>query len=302
MKKILINRKPVTGPWGGGNNFVKALHEYAPSHGYIPVNSLQPDIDLLFMIDPRYDELGISINEMVDYKLKNNNARLVYRINECDKRKGLTNDIDPLIKIAGQYIDMGIFISNWIKDYHVDSEWKCKINPVIYSGTDKRYFCNKNKMDNGKINIVTHHWSDNFMKGQDIYEMLDEWIGSNPDYTFTYIGRTKAKFLNTNIVPAMFGKQLANKLSAYNVYISGSRFDPGPNHIIESLACNIPTYAIEESGGAVEMVGRDHVYSDFNDLQSILLRKNYESNKGLVPVDWKTCIANYFKQIEKVMQ
>ena len=28
--KILINRKVVEGPWGGGNNFVKSFCEYLP--------------------------------------------------------------------------------------------------------------------------------------------------------------------------------------------------------------------------------------------------------------------------------
>ena len=68
MKKILINRAPVSGPWGGGNNFVKALHAYAPKHGFNIANRLEDDIDLIFMIDPRYDDMGISVNEISRYK------------------------------------------------------------------------------------------------------------------------------------------------------------------------------------------------------------------------------------------
>ena len=59
-KKILINRKPVEGPWGGGNNFVRAIHEFASKHGFVTTNTLEHDIDLIFMIDPRYDDLKIS--------------------------------------------------------------------------------------------------------------------------------------------------------------------------------------------------------------------------------------------------
>jgi hypothetical protein len=32
----------------------------------------------------------------------------------------------------------------------------------------------------------------------------------------------------------MFGKELGDELGKYDVYASASRFDPGPNHIIES--------------------------------------------------------------------
>ena len=117
-RKILINRRPVEGPWGGGNNFVKAIHKYAPKYGFTPVNEFDEDIDLIFMIDPRYDELGISINEIAKYKSWRPETKVVYRINECDQRKGLVNDIDPVIKASSGVTDLCVFISNWIMDYH----------------------------------------------------------------------------------------------------------------------------------------------------------------------------------------
>ncbi len=296
-RKILINRKPVEGPWGGGNNFVKALHKYAPKYGFTPVHKFDEDIDLVFMIDPRYDELGISINEIAKYKSWRPQTRVVYRINECDQRKGLVDDIDPLIMAASGITDLCVFISDWIMDYHTKEGWKCPRNHVVYSGTNKDHFCPRQKLNNGKINLVTHHWSDNPLKGQDIYQMLDSWLPMNSDFTFTYIGRTKAQFKNTAIIPPTFGLDLGEKLSSYDVYISASRHDPGPNHIIESLACEIPTYALNSSGGAVEMVGVNHVYNSFDELISKLKQGNFENNDGLVPTNWEDCIDQYFKHV-----
>ena len=230
-RKILINRKPVEGPWGGGNNFVKAIHKYAPKYGFTPVHQFDESIDLIFMIDPRYDEMGISINEIAKYKQWRPQTKVVYRINECDQRKGLVNDIDPVINAASGITDLCVFISNWIMDYHTKNDWKCHRNHVVYSGTNKEHFCPRQKFNNGKINLVTHHWSDNPLKGQDIYQMLDSWLPMNSDFTFTYIGRTKAQFKNTAIIPPTFGLDLGEKLSSYDVYISASRHDPGPNHM-----------------------------------------------------------------------
>ena len=296
-KKILINRRPVEGPWGGGNNFVKAIHEYAPKYGFTPVHQFDNDIDLIFMIDPRYDELGISINEIAKYKEWRPETKVVYRINECDQRKGLVNDIDPVIKAASNVTDLCVFISNWIMDYHTKDGWKCPRNTVVFSGTNKDHFCPRAKIDNGKVNLVTHHWSDNPLKGQDVYQMLDSWLAVNNEFTFTYIGRTKATFNNTQLIPPTFGRDLGEKLSKYDVYISASRHDPGPNHIIESLACEIPTFALSDSGGAVEMVGPDHVYRSFDELISMLKTGNYKKNAGLVPTNWEKCIDQYFKHV-----
>ena len=66
--KILINRKPVMGPWGGGNLFVKFFHKFMTEVGHNVVNKLEKDIDVIFIQNPRYDELGISINEAIQYK------------------------------------------------------------------------------------------------------------------------------------------------------------------------------------------------------------------------------------------
>lgn len=297
--KMLVNRQPVSGPWGGGNNFVKALFEFGPKHGFEPVTKFDDNIDLIFVIDPRYDNLAISINEVASYKSVFKNTKVVYRINECDKRKGETNVIDPLINYTSHVSDLCIFISNWIKEYHVNESWGCKNNCVIYSGVNKDHF-HSTQTNSDKVRIVTHHWSDNFMKGQDVYERIDSWIKGREDYEFTYIGRTKANLSNTRIVEPTFGKELGNKLSRHDVYISASRYDPGPNHIIESLACGIPTYAHVDAGGAVEMVGNEHTYRNFDDLLKILEGKKFNKNNAFNPCSWEECMDSYFYHIKKL--
>lgn len=301
MKNILINRKPVNGPWGGGNNFVKALYQYAELFGFKIVENFKEDIDLIFMIDPRPDTTGCSINEILRYKSYNPSVKLVYRINECDARKGLNNEIDPIIRACSRYTDMNIFISEWIKNYHnTHLDWQGKKDFVIYSGTNKQHFRKNKKIDNGKINLVTHHWSDNPMKGQDIYEKLDEFCGINSNYTFTYIGRTKSQFNNSQLIEPTFGKNLGDILSRYDIYVSGTKYDPGPNHIIESIACNIPTYAHINSGGAVEMVGEHFTFSSFEELIGLIQSKNFEKNKNKLEVDdWENCMKKYFDLINK---
>jgi len=297
--KILMNRKPVSGAWGGGNHFVKAFCEYGPKYGHEIVHTVQEGIDVILMVDPRYDELRVSMREIAAYKKTFHNVKIVHRINENDARKG-TNDMDDLLYACSQITDVSTFISNWIKYYHIDRGWMCKNNTVIYSGTDKSVFKPREKINNGKINLVTHHWSNNKMKGFDFYEQLDSWLDDNPDFTFTYIGRENGTFKNTKVIQPLFGEALGKELGQYDVYISASRFDPGPNHIIEALACDLPTYAFRDGGGCCEFVGVQHVYQSYDDLIYILEGKKY--SKNLTPFeenwyDWKDCMAQYFDLI-----
>lgn len=285
--KILINRKPVHGPWGGGNNFVKAFVEVLPSFGHEIVHNFENNIDIIFIQDPRYDELGISINEAIQYKSKNNKCRIIQRINECDKRKN-TKDVDSLLLQCSKYIDHTIFVSEWMKKYFYKKNWLCNSSSVLINGV-ANYYSPGEKIKNNKINIVTHHWSDNYMKGFDIYDKLDNFVKTNKDYEFTYIGRERGTFKNSKVIPPLFGKDLALELTKHDVYVSASRFDPGPNHILESLKCEIPTYSFSDGGGACEFTGESHVYDSFEDLEQILLRKNFSKNKFL-PASWEQCI------------
>lgn len=287
--KILINRKPVIGPWGGGNLFVKSFVEEMTNLGHKIVYSFEQDIDIIFVQDPRYDELGISINEIVGYKQNYRpQTKIIQRINECDARKG-TNDVDSLLRECSKHIDHTIFVSNWMKDYHKSRGWNCNNTSVLLNGVDD-YYSPQNKINNGKINIVTHHWSNNYMKGFDVYDLIDKEVSRRDDITFTYIGRERGTFKNTSVISPLYGEDLAKELGRYDFYVSASKFDPGPNHILESISCQIPTYAHVDGGGAVEFVGQDHTYSSWDDLIDIINKKDFRPN-ALKTRSWKHCIV-----------
>jgi hypothetical protein len=297
--KICINRKPIKGPWGGGNLFVKSFCKYLRDFGHQVVHTLDDNLDIIFMQDPRYDNLKISINEIINYKKKFPNVKIIHRINECDARKN-TDDMDSLLLQCSKYTDFTIFVSNWIKEYHFNKGMRVKNFDVIYNGVNKQYFRQNKKLNNFKINIVAHHWSNNFLKGFDIYEKIDEFVSNNDSFTFTYIGRENGTFKNTNIIKPLFGKDLGHELGKYDVYVSASRYDPGPNHVLESLACRIPTYVISSGGGSVEFAGLNNSYNDFNDLKCILLKKEFKLNDYL-PYNWKTCAKKVDKVIKDVI-
>ena len=62
----------------------------------------------------------------------------------------------------------------------------------------------------------------------------------------------------------------------------------------------IPTYAHKDSGGAIEMVGKDHIYDNFDMLVNKIKKENIKQNNTIFKVkDWKTCIAEYYDVINK---
>lgn len=298
--KVFVNRLPINGPWGGGNNFLIAFREYASEFGIEVIDDLRsciPDAILVMGFD--------SGNSGVDfYRALNtcaaSNTKLIVRINENDARKGTTG-VDNTMWSMINMSHGAVFVSQWLQQYYVN-KFKSVPNAlagIIYNGVNKNHFCSQSKLDNGKTNIVTHHWSDNKLKGNDIYEQIDQFVQDNPDkFSFTYIGRHSCKFKQTKVIDPLFGEALGKELGRYDVYISGSRFDPGPNHVAEGISCQLPTYVHKDSGGGCEFAGFDHIFKDFDELKSILMGRQFKSNPNIFG-DWRSCIGYYIDFIKR---
>lgn len=300
MKKILMNRKPVSGPWGGGNHFVKAIDTFAKDHGYEIVYSFDKHPDAVILVDPRYDGLGISANEVYSYKMKNPNVKILHRINECDARKG-TKDIDLLLKSCAEKMDDAIVhISQWLLDYH---GWKHQNERVVYNGTNlEHFFPEDNKLSSDNIRIVVHHWSDNIMKNKFTHN-IDEFVGQNPGYEFTYIGRAPKGLENTKVIPPLVGKQIGDELKKHDVYITSTLFDPAPNSTTEALACGLPVYGYKNSGGVCEMIGEDHVYNSWEELEKILKSKDFSKNENSIEIkSWEETAGMYFSILDDLLK
>jgi len=300
--KVYINRTPRSGPWGGGNAFVRAFHTFAPKH---------PGLELLedktMIIDPNVVLLAglenegptaISAEQAVMYKMYRPGCKLVLRVNENDARKG-TNHVDDYLMKLFPHMDGIVFVSNWLRDYFKEKGWTGTNDTVIYNGVDTEVFKPGTKFNDGKLHIAAHHWSDNPLKGADMYEKVDEFVGKNLNkYEFTYIGRHQCEFKHTKVIKPLSGKSLGEELGKHDVYVSASRFDPGPNHILEALACNLPTYVHSNGGGCVEFAGAGSTYDSWEQLAMIFEHFDpalqvRSRSCAIVPQPWQTCIQEY---------
>lgn len=291
--KIAINRRPINGPWGGGNNFVKAVYDSKPS-GIEITESLTNDVDVVFLMDPR-KEGSFDMNDAFKFS-KTKKVQLIQRINECDARKG-TEHMDAMLLQCSSINTKTIFVSEWMKNYFSSKGWICKNQHVLHNGVEDYFFDSQNcEKNDGILKIVTHHWSNNYLKGFDVYEFIDYLTTKDKTISFTYIGRDRGSFSNSKVVAPLHGKELANELSKYNLYISASRFDPGPNHVLEALAVGLSTYVHKDGGGAVEFVDNDHVYNNFFDVEKLITQRSFQKNSKK-PITWNESMKRFWSII-----
>ena len=256
--KVSIGLTIQPGPWGGGNQFVKALQKYLEERGVEVFFDLsRPDLDLIMLTDPRIHLASCAYNHdsIFQYLTRvNPNALVVHRVNECDERKG-TTDVNPILIEANRVADHTVFVSSWLRDLLKGQGMPAIRSNVIKNGSDRDIFNPKgyeswNK--SGPIRFVTHHWGANHLKGFDIYEKLDAILDDpamRQKIEFTYIGNLPKEFSfrNAKYVEPLSGHELAAAIQKNHVYLTASQNEPGGNHQNEGANCGLPVL-YRESG------------------------------------------------------
>jgi glycosyltransferase involved in cell wall biosynthesis len=289
--RIAFNLKPTASPWGGGNQWVGQMVRYLSAQGWTTVFDLRGQVDGIVLIDPRVGgRVGFGPEEIHAHKLRFPNVWCVHRVNECDQRKG-TTFMDELLERANRVADFTVFVSEWLLEYHA-SRWFGKARPhaVIMNGADPAVFhpVGAEVFGSGKVlRLVTHHWSDNWLKGFDVYQEVDGLIASGrlPDTELTVVGRwpQEIRWQATKTHGPVQGHALAALLRRGHVYLTGSRWDPGPMHPMEGAQCGLPLIYHEDGGGVVE-VGRRFGVGFRRDVRAAILeaRERYAELRAKV--------------------
>jgi glycosyltransferase involved in cell wall biosynthesis len=258
---IAISMAPTRSPWGGASPFVWQLESLMRRRGWRVQYSLRPTPDLVFVIDPRMDhpKKKFGLEELRVFRKANPKVPILHRINECDQRKG-TNDIDELLRQTSELADFTVFIAEWLRDYFA-AKWFDVSRPhsCIYNGADSGVyhpFGARLPQKDEPVRIVTHHWSDNPLKGFDIYEMVDRKIaeGELPGFVLRVIGRwpMSIRWRSAELFGPMTGRLLADKLRECHIYLTASRWEPCGMHHVEGAQCGLPLVYHEDGGGIVE--------------------------------------------------
>ena len=313
MKKIMLNREVKREAYGGGFHFITALYEYLISEKYNVVFDLEENIDVIFMFDPRPSKGNDCVNSIYRYKLLNPKTKVIQRINDTD----IARPLDPpwrikLLLESNTIADHTVFISNWVKNHYIEEGFDTrKENTVIINGCNPEWYFPKKKeqLDKKNIKIITHHWSDNFMKGFDVYNFIDKNIKNFSNISFSYMGRYNKEYspVNTNMIPSGYGIEIGDALRSHDIYVTAARWEACGMHHIEGARCGLPVL-YHSDGGAIPEVCKNHGI-EFNSNETFLsgldnIIKNYDLIKSKIDYDYLSidrCCKEYHKIIDAVL-
>ncbi|HOY08569.1 MAG TPA: glycosyltransferase [Candidatus Omnitrophota bacterium] len=258
--KIALGNEIKDGPWGGGNQFLISFKKYFEGKGACVVHHLEDGLDVIILINPRPESGTFTHKDIKKYKKSNPRVKVIHRVNETDRAKN-TCHIDRLRLEANKVADAVVFISEWVQQYYRQRGMDPRTPAyVAHNGPDESIFHHDGYrpwQDSGPMKIVTHHWSNNPMKGIDVYDYFDKlledsWMQSR--FQFTYIGRYPAgtEFRHTRTVPPLSGADLARELRSHHVYLTAARWESCGMHQLEGACCGLPVLYINEGGGVVE--------------------------------------------------
>jgi len=232
------------GPWGGGNQFLKALRDEFRKRG---VYEEEPESANSILFNSHH-----SLGKLLNLKLKYPQKKFIHRIDGpvfLIRNRDLA--IDKLIfKLSENIADFSIFQSKWSLDKCQALGFKNELFNVIYNAPDNSIFNTDNKgsfKSSGKIRIIATSWSGNLNKGFDVYEYLDENLDFEK-YEFIFIGNSPIKFKNAKYIPPLPSNELAIELKKADIYITASKNDPCSNSLIEALSCGLPAVVFNDGG------------------------------------------------------
>lgn len=240
------------GPYGGGNQFLKALRNQFLGAGAYAENPAEADI---FLFNSFQD-----IRRVLDFKRRYSAKPFVHRVDGPISlyRGSHDNAVDRIIFGLNHGIaDATIFQSQFSYEENVRMGMNIDTpHEIIPNAADAGIFhpVSERTFDfsNRKTKLISTSWSANMMKGFEAYSYLDSMLDFSK-YEYVFVGRSPIRFKNITMIPPQTSEKVAEYMRGSDIYITASRKDPCSNSLIEALSCGIPAVALND-GGHPELV------------------------------------------------
>lgn len=287
------------GPWGGGNQFLKALRDYFYDMGIYTESPKKADAILV----NSHHQLG----RAVKLKAENPNLIIVHRIDGplYDVRGHDLAGDKVIYEFNRRIADGTIFQSEWSRRrnrYHGMDE--APYETTILNAPDEDIFnCSgAESFDGEPIRIIATSWSDNMRKGFDVYGYLDEELDFDR-FKFTFVGNSPISYENINWIDPVPSKAIAEFLKNHDIFITASKNDPCSNALIEALHCGLPA-VVRDHGGHPEIVGDGgELFENHSDVIPALeaITQEYSTYKSNIDVpsmkESGDCYAKFIESI-----
>jgi len=289
-----------SGPWGGGNQFLKNLRKiWSEKELYA---EKPEDADCILFNSHQ------NLQDVMKSRLKFPEKIYIHRIDgPISKYRGRNRFLDRLIFLfAEDLADGTVFQSRWSYEQSVLMGHKPNANVrIIHNASDPGIF-KPAKMNSwsgtGKVKLVATSWSTNERKGFDVYEYLDSALNFE-DYEFTFVGNSPVKFKNIKHITPVPPNEVAVYLSEADIFVSATGLESCSNSIIEAMSCGLPVVYREGSSNG-EIVNDSGIpFLDKGDIISAIeqIKNNYQKYRSAVnPEKLEEAAGQYYKFMEHI--
>lgn len=253
IMKICIYYKLQNGPWGGGNQFLKALKKELVKRGHHITHEIEDCVDIFL-----FNSWSMDLTVLKKIKQQSANLKIVHRLDGVPTLYGRSIEDQNYALALNEFSDLTVFQSKWASDSFFRIGLDPNINyAIIHNGVDAEIFnsMGRKKWDGSEpLKIITTSWSNNSQKGFPYYKELDKMVKNNNDITFTFVGRLPDGFIfenSTYIVP-QDSIALSKILRDHHVFFQASKNDACSNAMIEAMNCGLPVI-YHNSGGNPEI-------------------------------------------------
>ena len=261
MKKIHILYEFKNQAWGGGNQFLKLLRKKLRERGRY--GETVEDADIILFNSHH------CMKEVIKAKQKYPNKTFVQRMGSIFTYARGDKYLDRLVWSMNKNVaDGSIFQSKWQQSVMHNLGMPEGLETIIINAPDKEIFNNHEHISKllNKTRIITTGWSTGDIKGFDIYSYLDEHLDFKK-YQFIFVGNSKIKFKNIELIPPQESKEIANYLKSSDIFITATRRDVCSDSLVEAIHCGLPIVA-RNSAGHLELIGNNGIL--FNGTEDVI--------------------------------
>lgn len=291
--KINIIYKFQGGPWGGGNQFLKALRNEFIKQGIYTDSAEEADV---FLFNSHQN-----LRRVLDLKRKYPKKIFIHRVDgPIDKYRENNQKIDPKIYRYNNIVADGtVFQSKWSQEEnHKAGMKKNNFEAVIMNAPDPAIFNDKGKepfSQDRKTRLVAVSWSPGWNKGFDVYQYLDENLDFS-QYEMTFIGRSPIEFKNIKTLEPMPSIELAQTLKKHDIFVFASRREACSNTLLEAMHCGLPVIAPNTSSNPEIVKNGGEVFGEKTEIPGLLdkINSNYSTHQDRLTLPTIKIIANKY--------
>jgi glycosyltransferase involved in cell wall biosynthesis len=292
--RIHVGYRPTSSPWGGANNFIRALRtELLRTGDFTLTDSMAVDCDILFMnqltIGPGQ---GISFGRVRRFRrarptildrLRGRSARasaLVVRavnLNSHAFRMGIRNALLGRLKDADilrllNFADLVVFQSEYQRRVFVDRGYDGTRNVVIHNGADPAFWLDRvlHRPADGILRIASSTASARASKHHELIAALSDV----PFVHVLHFGNWPVG-VNARSVQRHGMVDRATMVEAYqscDYFFHPALRDPCPNAVFEAVCSGLPVIYNPGPGSGAEIVGPNGLPMDVTSLHATVDR------------------------------